>query len=63
MAGAAGTLAQSPYSTFADILSRYHSQYTEAGPSSAQLDTPIPYDVVLDQDNGMIEALMGSLEG
>lgn len=52
---------QNPYSSFAEILSKYHAQYSEAGPSSAQLDTPIRYDVVLDEDKGMVEALRGSL--
>jgi len=54
--------ATSPYTSFAEILSRFHGQYSEAGPSSAQLDAPIRYDVVLDEEGGMIESLMGSLE-
>lgn len=54
--------ATSPYTSFAEILSRFHQQYSEAGPSSAQLDAPIRYDVVLEEDGGMVEALMGSLE-
>lgn len=57
-----GDTAASPYASFAEILSRFHGQYAEAGPSSAQLDAPMPYDVVLDEDGGMVEALMGSLE-
>lgn len=57
--GAAGT---TPSLAFAKILSSYHQKYAEAGPSSAQLDTPIRYDAVVDEEGGMISALLGSLE-
>lgn len=63
MNGTEDASGPSPYTSFADILSRFHGQYSEAGPSTAaQLDAPIRYDVVLDEDGGMIETLMGSLE-
>lgn len=64
MDGSGEASGPSPYTTFAEIISRFHGQYAEAGPSStaAQLDSPIRYDVVLDEDGGMIETLMGSLE-
>ncbi|WWC91661.1 uncharacterized protein L201_006607 [Kwoniella dendrophila CBS 6074] len=52
-----------PYQNFAKVLSSYHDQYAEAGPSnSSSLDSPIRYDAVLDEEGGLIRALMGSLE-
>ncbi|WWD19594.1 hypothetical protein CI109_104056 [Kwoniella shandongensis] len=54
--------SSNPYQTFAKVFSSYHDQYAEAGPSSNQLDTPIRFDAVLDEDGGLINALMGSLE-
>ncbi|OCF38190.1 nuclear pore complex protein Nup107 [Kwoniella heveanensis BCC8398] len=52
-----------PYQNFAKVLSSYHHQYAEAGPSSSsQLDSPIRYDAVLDEEGGLISALMGALE-
>ncbi|ORX40632.1 nuclear pore protein 84/107 [Kockovaella imperatae] len=48
--------------SFAKVFSSYHEQYAEAGPSSAQLDTPIRYDVVLDEEGGLVTSLMGTLE-
>lgn len=62
MSGTLVTQNSSPDATFAKVLASYHSKYAEAGPSSAQLDSPIRYDVVLDEEDGMISALMGSLE-
>lgn len=62
MSGTMVTQSASPDATFAKVLANYHSKYAEAGPSSAQLDSPIRYDVVLDEESGMISALMGSLE-
>ncbi|KAL7418442.1 Nucleoporin nup84 [Cryptotrichosporon argae] len=53
--------APSTYATFAKVLSSYHGQYAEAGPSS-QLDAPIRRDAVLDEQGGLLTALMGSLE-
>ncbi|WVR07722.1 hypothetical protein IAU60_004764 [Kwoniella sp. DSM 27419] len=54
--------SSTPYQNFAKILSTYHAQYSEAGPSSSQLDSPIRYDAVLDQEGGLIRALMDALE-
>ncbi|WVR00241.1 hypothetical protein IAU59_007383 [Kwoniella sp. CBS 9459] len=51
-----------PYQNFAKVLSSYHHQYAEAGPSSSQLDSPIRYDAVLDEEGGLIGALMGAIE-
>jgi nuclear pore complex protein Nup107 len=51
-----------PYQSFAKILTSYHDQYAEAGPSSAQLDAPIRYDAVLDADGGLIISLMRAVE-
>lgn len=49
--------ATSPYIAFEDILKRYHSA---AGPS--QLDGPLDPDAVLDDENGLLAKLQGSLE-
>jgi hypothetical protein len=59
----ADSSGSTPYASFADVVSRFHAVHA-AGPSSAsaQLDAPMPYEEVLDEGNGMVEALMGSLE-
>ena len=54
--------AASPYSSFAKVLTAYHDRYAEAGSSSSQLDTPIRVEVVLDEEGGLISALMKALE-
>nr|XP_019044194.1 nuclear pore complex protein Nup107 [Kwoniella bestiolae CBS 10118]OCF23124.1 nuclear pore complex protein Nup107 [Kwoniella bestiolae CBS 10118] len=52
-----------PYQNFAKVLSSYHDQYSEAGPSSSSsLDSPIRYEAVLDEEGGLIRAFMGALE-
>ncbi|WOO81998.1 Nuclear pore complex protein [Vanrija pseudolonga] len=51
-----------PYTEFASTLASYHAKYAEAGPSKSQLDSPIPYDDVLDESRGMIRELMESLK-
>ncbi|KAK8853177.1 hypothetical protein IAR55_003879 [Kwoniella newhampshirensis] len=56
------TSSHTPYQTFAKVFSSYHDQYAKAGPSSNQLDSPIRADAVLDEQGGLIIALMGSLE-
>lgn len=53
---------RSPYEAFAHIFSAFHDNQQQAGPSSKQLDSPIPYDRVLAENGGMLSALMGSLE-
>ncbi|KAL1412723.1 Nucleoporin nup84 [Vanrija albida] len=62
MAGEAVALGSTPYTDFAKLLASYHEKYAEAGPSSSQLDSPIRYDVVLDESDGLISSLMDSLE-
>ncbi|ORY33501.1 putative nuclear pore complex protein [Naematelia encephala] len=55
----------SPYTSFAKVFGAYHEQYAEpqAGPSSSkQLDTALRYDVVLDEEGGLLTSLMSSLE-
>lgn len=57
----------STYTTFARILSSYHEQYPDPSSSSSaastsQLDAPVQRDAVLDEEGGMLSALMGSLE-
>ena len=56
------TNTSTPYQSFAKILTSYHGQYAEAGPSSSQLDTPIRRDVVLNEEGGLITSLMTALE-
>ncbi|WRT70272.1 uncharacterized protein IL334_007267 [Kwoniella shivajii] len=56
------TSSSTPYQAFARVLSTYHDQYSEAGPSSSSLDSPIRYDAVLDEQGGLIRALQGALE-
>ena len=51
-----------PYASFAKILSSYHSEYAEPGPSSLRLDAPLRYEAILDESGGMINSLMGSIE-
>ncbi|ODN81544.1 hypothetical protein L202_01963 [Cryptococcus amylolentus CBS 6039] len=53
-----------PYTSFASLLASYHHQYSQPGPSNApqQLDSPLQLDAVLNEDGGLINALMGSLE-
>ncbi|WVQ67012.1 uncharacterized protein L199_005204 [Kwoniella botswanensis] len=52
-----------PYQNFAKVISSYHDQYAEAGPSnSSSLDSPIRYEAVLDEEGGLIRAFMGALE-
>ncbi|WWC71980.1 uncharacterized protein I206_105939 [Kwoniella pini CBS 10737] len=51
------------YQNFAKVLSSYHDQYAEAGPSNtSSLDSPIQYEAVLDEEGGLIKSLMGALE-
>lgn len=52
--------AANPYQSFAKIFSSYHEQH--GGPSSIRLDTPLRYDVVLDEEGGLLASLMGSIE-
>jgi nuclear pore complex protein Nup107 len=52
----------SPYQSFAKILSSYHEQYAEPGPSSVQLDSPMRSDAVLDEEGGLLVALMSAIE-
>lgn len=56
------TVGATPTQAFAKIVSSYHEQYGEAGPSSIRLDTPLRADVILDDEGGLITSLMGSLE-
>ncbi|WWC64631.1 uncharacterized protein I303_107242 [Kwoniella dejecticola CBS 10117] len=52
-----------PYQNFAKVLSSYHHQYAQAGPStSTSLDSPIRYEAVLDEEGGLIRSLMAALE-
>ena len=50
----------STYQSFAKVFASYHDQYS-AGPSN-QIDSGIRYDVVLDEEGGMVRSLMNSLE-
>jgi nuclear pore complex protein Nup107 len=50
----------SAYQSFAKVFTSYHDRYA-AGPSN-QIDSPVPYDVVLDEDGGMVKSLMDALE-
>lgn len=52
----------SPYRSFAKAFTLYHAQYADPGPSTQQLDAPIRLDVVLDEQGGLVAALMDSLE-
>jgi len=52
----------STYQAFAKAFTTYHEQYAEAGPSSRQLDAPLPYDVVLDEQGGLLNSLMIAVE-
>lgn len=52
----------SPYQSFAKILSSYHEQYAEPGPSSVQLDSLMRSDAVLDEEGGLLVALMSAIE-
>ncbi|WVQ84716.1 hypothetical protein IAT38_006873 [Cryptococcus sp. DSM 104549] len=54
--------ATTPYQTFAKVLSNYHDRYSDPGPSSSQLDSPIHHQAVLDEEGGLINALMASLQ-
>jgi nuclear pore complex protein Nup107 len=59
-----------PYQSFAQLFSSYHEQYAqpEAGPSSRNgvskqhIDSQIPYNVVLDDEGGLLSSLNKSLE-
>ncbi|WVN84934.1 uncharacterized protein L203_100071 [Cryptococcus depauperatus CBS 7841] len=50
-----------PYISFANIIASYQEQYSNAGQSS-QLDSSLNYEVVLDEEGGLISALMACLE-
>jgi hypothetical protein len=54
--------SSTPYVSFAKILSSYHERYAEAGPSTLQLDSPMRHDAVLDEEGGLLMALMGAVE-
>lgn len=62
MASTSGAGGTPPSLSFAKIFSNYHQKYAEAGPSTAQLDTPIRYDAVVDEEGGMLSAILSSLE-
>jgi nuclear pore complex protein Nup107 len=58
-------LPATPYTTFARVFTSYHDQYgtNEAGPSrSSQIDSAIRYDIVLDEEGGLVKSLMSAVE-
>ncbi|KAK4685830.1 hypothetical protein P7C73_g4306, partial [Tremellales sp. Uapishka_1] len=57
------TTTSTTYGSFAKILSSYQQQYAQpqAGPSK-QLDSPLQYDVVLDEEGGLIHSLESAIE-
>jgi nuclear pore complex protein Nup107 len=59
--------SSSTYSTFAKVITSYHEQYGSttssiAGPSKSPLDAAIRYDIVLDEEGGLVRSLMDAVE-
>jgi hypothetical protein len=54
----------SPYKAFSQDFASYQEVNAQAGPSKStiHLDSQLPLDTVLDEDEGLVGALMKSLE-
>jgi hypothetical protein len=54
----------SPYQAFSKDFASYQELNAQAGPSktTVHLDSQLPQDIVLNEDEGLVSAMMKSLE-